>query len=44
MKKSKNKKFKRYVLTKKWELYTFTSEEGYLDFVDRKGSTIFFVF
>lgn len=38
------KKFKRHVLTKKWELYTFTSEEIYLDFVDRKGSTILFVF
>lgn len=44
MKKAKTKKFKRHVLTKKWELYTFTSEAGYLDFVDRKGSTILFVF
>lgn len=45
MKKIKKVKgFKRHVLTKKWKLYTFTSEAGYLDFVDRKGSTIWIVF
>ena len=38
------KKFKRHVLTKKLQLFTFTNENDYLDFVNRKGSTIFFVF
>lgn len=45
MKKIKTtKKFKRHVLTKKLELYTFTSEAGYFDFVNRKGSAIWIVF
>lgn len=45
MKKIKKVKgFKRHVLTKKLELYTFTSEAVYLDFVDSKGGAIWIVF
>lgn len=38
------KKFKRHVLTKQWELYTFTDKNIYLDFVKRKRGTILLIF